>query len=77
MSDLSEFFSKIADKLSVLNNDIQRISYNKVAPADKKKDMKSLQRVTHFRKDKEEAQYAKDNPDETFIIDTLKDIFKG
>ena len=77
MTDLAKFFKTVKEKLNVLSQDIQKMEYNKTAPPDKKKDMKSLQPVTRLRKDVEEARFAADNPDTMFIIDTLGDAFKG
>jgi len=77
MEELSKYFTQIQDKLNIFVNDLQRMSYNLEAPEDKKKDMKSLQRVTNLRETKKEAQDAKDNPQAAFITDTLNNIFEG
>ena len=77
MSDLGEYFKDVKSRLTVLKSDIEKMVFNEDAPDDEKKDMKSLQPVTRLRKDEEEAQFAADNPDTMFIIDTLGDAFKG
>jgi len=77
MEGLEKYFQHISDKLSIFMDDLQRIGYNEVAPAGKKKDMKSLQKVTQLRKTTEEAKEASANPEVAFITDTLNDIFKG
>ena len=76
MEDLEKYFKHITDKLSVFMDDLQRMVFNEVQP-EKKKDMKSLQKVTQLRSTTAEAKEAAENPEMAFIKDTLNDIFKG
>ena len=77
MADLGKYFQIVSDKLSILISDLERIKHNLDASEDDKKNMKSLQRRNRLRANKEDAQKASDNPDITFINDTLNDALKG
>jgi len=77
MEALEKYFQHITDRLSKFMDDLERISYNEKAPDEKKKNMKSLQKVTQLRKTTEAAKEASANPEVAFITDTLNDIFKG
>ena len=72
---LSDYFSKVVNRISALSDDLERMKYNIEEPT-KKKDMKSLQQVTRLRSSKEEAINAAENPEITFINDQLNDLFK-
>jgi len=74
--ELDQYFQHISDKLSIFMDDLQRMAHNEVQP-EKKKNMKSLQKVTQLRATVEEAKAASANPEVAFITDTLNDIFKG
>jgi len=75
MGDLLEYLAKISDGLTDLTQDIGRIVEQK--KSGKKASKKSLQPTTRLRKDKDALKKAQDDPDTTFILDKLNDIFEG
>jgi len=88
MDSLGKFIDDICSKTKILKNDIDRIISNKKMAGTKGDDkkigvnrkpmnLKSFQPVTRLRKNKEEIIKAKENPELTFIMDKISDIFGG
>ena len=88
MDSLAKFISDICDKTKILKEDIDRIMANKkmagtkgddknIGVSRKPMNLKSFQPVTRLRKSKEDIIKAKENPELTFIMDKISDIFGG
>ena len=82
MEELEKFLEDVVGKLGAFEGDIQRTIYNlekkeKDGENAPQKDMKSLQPVTRLRENEEEIKEANENPEITFIVDKLNDIFEG
>jgi len=75
MFGLEEYFNDIEQKLGVLQKDVDKIIMSK--SSKKEPSLKSFRPLTIFRKNKEEAIQAQENPDITFVQDRINEIFKG
>jgi len=81
MDDIITWCIARAEKLRTLIDDIERIKKNSSNSVKKKRDMKSLQRVTTLHPDHKSAVEAskleEEDPDTAFVIKTLNEIFGG
>jgi len=72
---LEKNFSKAKIDIDTLKTDIEKISIS--SKTGEKASRSSLEPITRLRKNKEEIEKAKENPEIQFIEDKLNDILKG
>lgn len=78
MEALSKYLENAYSKVRILSQDIDRMLKNKKegCPEDKPVNLKSFQPITKIRASKQDAIKAKQNPEVTFVMDRISEIFR-
>lgn len=81
MTGLAQYLTRLGEELKVLESDVSKIIVSEKERQKGGKEIKlsknTIMPMTILRKDKDAVDKAKENPNVTFITDSINKIFKG